>query len=59
MRWRVGDDAWYRLRLVVPEDSAEHSWTLSAGFVGNISELWLNGRRLGGIGSFTVREVTG
>jgi len=59
MRWRVGDDAWYRLRLVVSEDFTEHSWTLSAGFVGNISELWLNGRRLGGIGSFTVHEVTG
>ncbi len=59
MRWRVGDDAWYRLRLVAPDDFAEHAWTLSAGFVGNVSELWLNGRRLGGFGSFTVHEVTG
>lgn len=59
MPWRVGDDAWYRLRLVTPDDFSAHAWTLSAGFVGNICELWLNGRRLGRFGSFEIHEVTG
>jgi signal transduction histidine kinase len=58
MPWRVGDEGWYRLTVVMPADVGTRPWTASAGFVGNVSELWLNGLRLGGIGSFELPEVT-
>ena len=58
MPWRVGDEGWYRVSVVMPADVTEWVWTASAGFVGNVSELWLNGVRLGGIGSFELPEVT-
>lgn len=54
---RVGHFGWYRLRIPL-EPGRTNAWMLSAGFVGNISELWLNGVRLGGLGSFEVPEVT-
>ncbi len=59
MPWRVGDQAWYRIRFVMPEDTAARTWAVSAGFVGNITELWLNGRLVGGHGSFRQPELTG
>jgi len=54
---RVGHFGWYRLRVPV-EPGRTNAWMLSAGFVGNISELWLNGVRIGGVGSFVLPEVT-
>lgn len=54
---RVGHFGWYRLRVPL-EPGWTNAWILSAGFVGNVSELWLNGVRLGGVGSFVVPEVT-
>lgn len=54
---RVGHYGWYRLRFTL-EPGRTNAWMLSAGFVGNVSELWLNGVRIGGVGSFGVPEVT-
>ncbi len=58
MPWRVGDEGWYRVAVVLPADVGTRPWTASAGFVGNVSELWLNGLRLGGFGSFELPEIT-
>ncbi len=59
MPWRVGDRGWYRLWFQSPTNQDAHSWVASAGFVGNISELFVNGQRIGRYGSFEVNEVTG
>jgi len=59
MPWRVGDRGWYRLWFQSTTNQDEHTWVASAGFVGNISELFVNGRRIGRYGSFEVNEVTG
>ncbi len=57
--WRVGHEGWYRISFVMPADVTDRSWAVSAGFVGNLSGLWLNGERIGGVGSFDLPEVTG
>lgn len=49
---RVGRAGWYRWDISLPEDPVEAGLMLSAGFVGNNSELYLNGKRVGGLGSF-------
>ena len=59
MPWEVGGRGWYRIWFEAPADASGGTWVASAGFVGNISELWLNGRRIGAHGSFEVHEVTG
>lgn len=57
--WRVGHEGWYRIWFTMPADLADRSWIVSAGFVGNLSGLWLNGERIGGVGSFELPEITG
>lgn len=59
MPWKVGDRGWYRIWIDAPSDAAGETWAVSAGFVGNISELWVNGHAVGTNGSFTAHEVTG
>ncbi len=56
--WRVGFEGWYRIHFVVEPDALSRGWVISAGHVGTMSELWLNGRKLGGVGSFDRAEVT-
>lgn len=58
MPWKVGDRGWYRIWIEAPSDAAGETWAVSAGFVGNISELWVNGHAVGTNGSFTAHEVT-
>lgn len=41
---------WYRLEFVVNEEARRRNWVASAGFVGNQSELFFNGNRLGNFG---------
>lgn len=48
-RW-VGSQGRYRLYFSTPSDSESLPWSVSAGFLGNISEAWWNGRPLGGWG---------
>lgn len=50
-RW-VGREGWYRWEFTLPEEPVAGGLMLSAGFVGNNSEVWLNGERVGGLGSF-------
>ena len=57
--WKVGERGWYRIWFEAPTGVADANWAASAGFVGNISELWVNGRLVGTHGSFQVHEVTG
>ncbi len=59
MPWKVGDRGWYRIWFAAPSNAPERTWVASAGFVGNISELFVNGRPIGRHGSFEVNEVTG
>ena len=43
---------WYRLPLVISSDLAGHDLGLDLGQVGDVDEMFLNGRRIGSTGSF-------
>ena len=47
--------AWYRLALVVSSDLAGEDLGLDLGLVGDVDEVFLNGRRIGGTGGFPPR----
>lgn len=47
----LGGRGWYGWELALPESAAEEWLVVSAGFVGTISEIYLNGQRIGGEGS--------
>ncbi len=47
--------AWYRLSFVVSSDLAGFDLGLDLGRVGDVDEVFLNGRRIGGSGSFPPR----
>lgn len=49
----VGGRGWYRWEVSLPEVLAGEVLALSMGFVGSISEIYLNGRKIGGEGSMT------
>jgi diguanylate cyclase (GGDEF)-like protein len=44
--------AWYRLMFVVSSDLAGIDFGLDLGRIGDVDEVFLNGRRIGGSGSF-------
>ncbi|MCB1092266.1 MAG: sensor histidine kinase, partial [Verrucomicrobiae bacterium] len=46
----VGGQGCYRLYFPAPPDPTSSSWTVSAGFVGNLSEAYWNGKPLGDFG---------
>jgi len=53
--WVAADEVlpasgWYRLEFVVEPEAAHRNWSVSAGFVGNSSELFFNRVRLGRFG---------
>ncbi|MEZ5384188.1 MAG: histidine kinase [Prosthecobacter sp.] len=56
-RW-VGRQGWYRWEITLPEEPVEGGLMLSAGFIGNNSEVWFNGVRVGGMGSFDRLDGT-
>ena len=43
---------WYRRRLQIPEDISGKDFDLLLGRIDDVDEVWLNGRRIGGTGSF-------
>ncbi|MEM7009945.1 MAG: sensor histidine kinase [Verrucomicrobiota bacterium] len=49
--WR-SKAGWYRIRFAIDEEFANVPLALSAGYIGTISELYLNGERIGGEGDF-------
>ncbi len=48
---RVGITGWYRLYFPIPASAGARNWMVSAGFVGNLSEAYWNGKPIGGIGA--------
>jgi hypothetical protein len=50
-KW-VGRSGWYRWNLELPKEPVNGGLMVSAGFVANNSERYLNGQWLGGVGSF-------
>ena len=54
----VGRKGWYRLHVVFTEPQIQsNSWLVSTGFIGNASETWLNGTRIGSHGKISPIEV--
>lgn len=45
------DIGWYRLRVRIPAGWESRRLAVSLGFVGNASEVFLNGTKIGGLGS--------
>lgn len=52
----VGGRGWYRWRVNLPESAEDESLAVVFGFVGSISEIYLNGTRIGGQGDIAKGE---
>lgn len=54
----VGRKGWYRLRFHFSDEQLQNGpWLVSAGFIGNASEIWLNGTRIGSQGKISPVEA--
>jgi beta-galactosidase len=43
---------WYRRRIEIPSDCKSRDFDLLLGKIDDVDEVWLNGQRIGGMGSF-------
>lgn len=50
--------AWYRLHFIVPEEIQNKSCYISLGFIDDVDEVYLNGKRIGSSGSFPPKFET-
>lgn len=54
----VGRKGWYRLHFALSEKQLRDGpWVVSSGFIGNASEIWLNGTRIGSHGKISPVEA--
>lgn len=49
---------WFRRTIEIPEDLKDQDFDLLLGYIDDVDEVWLNGKRIGGTGSFPPNYQT-